>query len=623
MKNLYITLSFMLAVSSVTAQNKNTENADKLYKSFEYIDAAQEYEKLAKKGKDPYVYRQLAESYYNLFNSKEAVKWYAKAVESKQDSEIYYHYAQMLKAEGKYEEANKQMAKFASLAPSDQRAVTFNQDPNYLPRLKSQTKLFDEKMLDISDDKYSDFGPVLVSNTLYFTSARNTARKTYGRNEEPYLDMYTSTYNDNGTLSEPTPISEINTKWHDGPAAVSADGNTMYFASESFVNGEFEKDKGSTQRTGLIYLFRAVKENGKWTNIKPVPFNGKTWNTGNPAISKDGKTLYFASNRKGSMGNSTDIWKVEVKGNNTYGEPVNLGKQINTEGNENFPYITDDNKLYFASDSKKGFGGYDVFVADLSRDEEPLNLGAPINTEKDDFSFSFNTTKNVGFFASNRTGEDNLYLATPVCGVEAEILVRDIKTGKPLANAKVSILDSKQNVIETRTTNANGSVTYSVDCNTAYIIAAGADGYEGSTFPVAKTNGGKVNVPADLKPIDNLIVGGTIALKEIYFEYDKSNITKEGAVELDKLVEILKTKPTMVVMAKAHTDNRGSAEYNLSLSDRRARAVVQYVISKGIDKARISGKGYGESEPKVNCGENCTEEQHAQNRRNEFIIVKN
>jgi outer membrane protein OmpA-like peptidoglycan-associated protein len=613
----------MLAVSSVTAQNKNTENADKLYKSFEYIDAAQEYEKLAKKGKDPYVYRQLAESYYNLFNSKEAVKWYAKAVESKQDAEIYYHYAQMLKAEGKYEEANKQMAKFAALAPSDQRAITFNQDPNYLPRLKSQTKLFDEKMLDISDDKYSDFGPVLVSNTLYFTSARNTARKTYGRNEEPYLDMYTSTYNDNGTLSEPTPISEINTKWHDGPAAVSADGNTMYFASESFVNGEFEKDKGSTQRTGLIYLFRAVKENGKWTNIKPVPFNGKTWNTGNPAISKDGKTLYFASNRKGSMGNSTDIWKVEVKGNNTYGEPVNLGKQINTEGNENFPYITDDNKLYFASDSRKGFGGYDVFVADLSRDEEPLNLGAPINTEKDDFSFSFNTTKNVGFFASNRTGEDNLYLATPVCGVEAEILVRDIKTGKPLANAKVSILDSKQNVIETRTTNANGSVTYSVDCNTAYIIAAGADGYEGSTFPVAKTNGGKVNVPADLKPIDNLIVGGTIALKEIYFEYDKSNITKEGAVELDKLVEILKTKPTMVVMAKAHTDNRGSAEYNLSLSDRRARAVVQYVISKGIDKARISGKGYGESEPKVNCGENCTEEQHAQNRRNEFIIVKN
>ncbi|MEL1244729.1 OmpA family protein [Flavobacterium sp. DGU11] len=617
MKKLYITLSFMLATMAVTAQNASTAEADKLFKKFEYLDAAKEYLKLTK-SKDPYVYKQLAESYYNVYNSKEAVKWYAKAVESKQDAETYYRYAQMLKAEGKYEESNKQMQKFASLAPKDQRAVAFNQDPDYLPKLKSQTKLFDEKILDINDDKYADFGAVLVDNTLYFTSARNTARRTYGRNEEPYLDMYTATYNSDGTISTPTPITEINSKFHDGPAAVTADGNTMYFSSESFKEGNYEKDTPG-QRTGLIYLFVATKVNGRWSNIKAVPFNGKTWSTGNPSISKDGKTLYFASNRKGSIG-ATDIWKVEVKGNNTYSEPVNLGKKINTEGVENFPFITDDNKLYFASDGRKGLGAMDIYVADMANDSEALNIGLPINSPQDDFAFTFNTTVNKGFFSSNRKGDDNMYLAIPICGVDAVVMVRDSKTGKPLSSANVAILDEKNNVIETRKTNTEGWVTYSVDCNTTYSIVVSADGYKNTTVPVAKNAGGKVEVPVNLDPIESIIVDGKIKLNDIYFEFDKSNVTKEGAAELDKLVEVMRTKPELIIMAQAHTDNRGSDEYNLSLSDRRARAVVQYVISNGIAENRISGKGYGETQPRVVCTE-CTDEQHAQNRRNEFIIV--
>ncbi|AWH84645.1 cell envelope biogenesis protein OmpA [Flavobacterium album] len=616
MKNLYITLS-LLVTMAVAAQNASTAEADKLFKKFEYLDAAKEYLKLAK-AKDPYVYKQLAESYYNVYNSKEAIKWYAKAVETKQDAETYYRYAQMLKAEGKYEESNKQMQKFASLAPKDQRAIAFNQDPDYLPKLKSQTKLFDEKILDINDDKYADFGAVLVDNTLYFTSARNTARRTYGRNEEPYLDMYTATYNSDGTISTPTPITEINSKFHDGPAAVTADGNTMYFSSESFKEGNYEKDTPG-QRTGLIYLFVATKVNGKWSNIKPVPFNGKTWSTGNPSISKDGKTLYFASNRKGSIG-ATDIWKVEVKGNNTYSEPVNLGKKINTEGVENFPFITDDNKLYFASDGRKGLGAMDIYVADLTNDSEALNIGLPINSPQDDFAFTFNTAVNKGFFSSNRKGDDNMYLAIPICGVDAVVMVKDSKTGKPLSSASVAILDEKNNVIETRKTNTDGWVTYSVDCNTTYSLVVSADGYKNSTAPVAKNAGGKVEVPVGLDPIESIIVDGKVKLNDIYFEFDKSNITKEGAAELDKLVEVMRTKPELIIMAQAHTDNRGSDQYNLDLSDRRARAVVQYVISKGISENRISGKGYGETQPRVACTE-CTDEQHAQNRRNEFIIV--
>jgi outer membrane protein OmpA-like peptidoglycan-associated protein len=569
------------------------------------------------------VYKQIAESYYNIFNSKEAVQWYAKATATPQDAETYYRYAQMLKAEGRYEDANTQMKKFASMAPQDNRAVLFNQDPNYLPKLKSQTKLFDEKVLDINDDKYGSFGGVLADdNSFYFASTRNTARKKYGTNEEPYLDLYTSTYNANGTFSEPTPVSDLNTKWHDGPAALSPDGKTMYFNSESFNESkQFEKDKENNLKLGQVYLYKSVKDGDKWGEPQLLPFNNKTWTTQNPSISADGKTLYFSSDRTGTMGGQ-DIWKVEVKGDNSYGEPVNLGPKVNTEGKESFPFITSDNKLYYSTDRPGGLGGLDVFVMDLNKGTEAKNVGAPVNTAKDDFAFSFNTTKNIGFFSSNRTGVDKLYLATPVCGVEAVIVARDAKTGKVLPGARVAILDDRGNVIETRTAGADGKVDYSIDCNRAYTIQASADGYVNNSFPIAKTNGGTVNVAADLDPIEVIVTPVDVVLNAIYFDFNKSNVTKEAAFELDKLVEAMKANPTMVIMAKSHTDNRGSDKYNMTLSNARAKSTVQYVISKGIAKERISGQGYGESEPKVDCKENCTEEQHAQNRRSEFLIVK-
>jgi len=618
MKNLYITLSFLFAMS-VAAQNDDTRAADKLYGQFEYVDAAKEYLKLANSGKaNPYVYKQLADSYYNVFDSKNAVKWYAKATESKQEAETYYRYGQMLKAEGRYEDANKQMQKFAGMAPNDQRAIEFKKDPDYLPKLRSQTKLYDEKLLpELSDDKYSSFGAVMVGNTVYLSSSRNLLRKTYGRNEEPYLDMYQSTYS-NGKFSDPSPLSAINTKWHDGPATVTGDGNTMYFASESFQNGKFEKDK-SGQRTGFIYLFMATKQDGKWTNIQAVPFNGEAWSTGNPAVTKDGKTLYFASNRKGSIG-GTDIWKVDVLGNNKYSDPVNLGPKINTEGRENFPFVTDDNKLFFASDGRKGFGALDIFMIDLGRDSEAINLGLPVNSPQDDFSLTYNTDQNFGFFSSNRTGVDKIYQALPICGVDALVAVKDTKTGKALSNARVSILDDRNNIIETRTSDSQGIVSYGIDCNKAYSIQTIMEGYVNKTVPVAKTNGGVVNITADLTPIGGIITKEGVSLGDIYFEYNKTNITKEGASELDKLVEAMKADPNMIIMAKSHTDNRGSEEYNMNLSDQRAKATVQYILSKGISKERISGRGYGESQLKINCGENCTEEQHAANRRIEFVF---
>ena len=622
MKNLYIAFSFVIASSSVFSQSAATKKADKLYSRYEYVTAAEEYLKLVENGKaDNYEYKRLAESYFNMFNTVEAARWYAKATETAQDPETYYRYAQMLKSNGKYEESNKQMQKFASLAPNDQRAMTFKQDPNYVPKLRDKQKKYDVKSLEISSDK-SDFGAVLYDNQLYFTSARNESKKEYGWNKEPFLDIYKADYNIDGTITNANAVSELNSKFHDGPITISADGLTAYFSGDSFKEASFEKDKENKLKLSRNNLFVCTKDNGKWGKVISLPFNSNEYSTSNPSLSRDGRTLYFSSDMPGSIG-GVDIWKVAVNTDGTFGNPENLGNLVNTEGNESFPFISDDNiTLFFASSGRPGLGGLDVFQIDLTKGAEAVNLGAPVNTEKDDFGFTFNKPKNLGFFASNRNGNDDIFGATPVCGIEVLTIVTNSKTGEILSNASVSIVDDKRNVIATKTTNEKGEVSYEVECEKSYSIQASKDGFEGSSFGVAKTKGGQVKVDAALQPIDVIITETEIILSPIYFEYNKSNITQEGAFELDKLVQVMKSNDKLVILAKSHTDNRGSDVYNLNLSDRRAKATVQYVISKGIAKERISGKGMGEIEPKADCKETCTEEQHKQNRRSEFLIVK-
>ena len=621
MKKLYITLSFVIASGILSAQNKDTKTADKLFDRYEYTEAATEYLKLVEKEKaDNYVYKQLADSYYNIFNTKEATKWFAKLVEEKQDAEVYFKYAQMLKAEGNYTEANNQMKTFASMKPNDSRAKAFTGNPNYVSDINAQFKLFGATKSDISSDK-SDFGAFLTNdNTLYFASARNTSRKEYGLNEEPYLDLYKATYNSNKTISEATTVDNLNTKWHDGPATITSDGSTMYFASESFNESKgFEKDKEKQLKFGKIYLYKATKEGDTWSNKKALPFNDKTYSVRNPSISKDGKTLYFSSNMPGGLGGE-DIWKVSVNGD-SYGTPENLGSRVNTEGNDSFPFITDDNVLYFSSDARAGLGGLDVFKVNLNDNSNAMNIGLPVNSEKDDFAFSYNTKHKVGFFSSNRDGVDNIYIADPICGVEATVTVKDAKTGKVLQGATVAMIDEKLELAGKSETSENGESVFKVNCEMEYAVQASRLGYENGAGTMEKSEGGKSTVVINLEPLKPIITETEVILQPIFFEFNKSNITAEGAAELDKLVEVMNEHPEMVIFAKSHTDNRGGDKYNMNLSDRRAKSTVQYVISKGIAKERITGQGFGESEPKVDC-KKCTNEEHAQNRRSEFLIVK-
>lgn len=623
MKNICLILSFVF-VSTITvkAQNSDTAWADKLFKRFEYLDASKEYLKLVGTGKkENYIYNQLAESYYNMFNTTEAIKWYALSITQPQEAETYFKYAQMLKASSKYEEANAQMAIFASKNPKDLRAILFNENPNYIPKLLSKQKTYNLKSVSINS-KYTDFGPMLTNeNILYFSSSRKLSKKKTGWKEESYLDLYQSTLSENDSLSPATEVEEINTIWHDGPACISFDGNTIYFSRDSRVLNDYQDFKDIKTKFSQMYLFKATKVNNKWTKINQLPFNNKNYSISNPSITKDGKTLYFNSNMPGGFGEN-DIWKIEIGEGDIYGAPINLGKNVNTEGNEQFPSISDDNILYFSSSSRQGLGGLDVFSINLDKSDEAQNLGKPVNSEKDDFAFSFNAKRNIAFFSSNREDSDDLYIATPVCSVESTIVVANAITGQLLQDANVTILDDMKNIIETKVSDANGNVDFLLECNTEYSLQVTKEGYESGIFSIAKNKGGKLNVPAPLNPIEIIIKPTEIVLNPIFFEFNKSNITQQGAFELDKLVQVMKSNDKLVIFAKSHTDNRGSDIYNMNLSDRRAKSTVQYVLSKGVDAARISGFGYGESEPKVDCKENCTEEEYAQNRRSEFLIVK-
>ena len=629
MKNLYIAMSFVLATAAtnLSAQTKETKSADKLFNQFEYVKAVEQYLKLTTAGEktkvDPYVYKQLADSYYNMFNSVEAVKWYEKATATPQNAETYYRYAQMLKANGNYEAAAKQMVRFASKAPDDQRAKAFGANPNYLSKLQKQDKAFEIKKLDLNSDQ-SDFGAVLNNNKVYFASARNMARKNYGWLAEPFLDIYEANYNQDGTITGATTLTAVNSKFHDGPATLSKDGNTMFFASESFKENKFEKSKDKKIKFGQVSLFKTVKANNVWSNITPLPFNSNVYSTSNPSLSSDGKTLYFSSNMPGGMGGN-DIWKTTINNDGTYTTPENLGNKVNTEGDESFPYINEDSsKLYFASSGRQGFGGLDVYELDLAKSgSEPMNLGKPVNTEKDDFAFTFNQEKNIGFVSSNREKSDDIYLATPVCRLMIQAVVTNATTGAIIPNANVTILDDKKTIIANEMSDDRGEVSFAGECEKAYTLTAEKSGYDTNSFPIAKiSRTATTKIDAKLVPTPVIITEKEIILSPIYFEYDKSNITQDGAFELDKLVAVMNENPKLVIFAKSHTDNRGSDAYNANLSDARAKSTVQYIISKGIAAERISGKGMGESEPKFDCKDACTEEQHAKNRRSEFLIVK-
>ena len=630
MKNFKIFFTLILMSSlSITAQNKKTAAADKHFSKFEFVDAIEDYQKLVEKGEaDDYVYSQLAEANYNIFNTVEAERWYAKALESSQSPEMIYKYSQMLKANGKYAESNEQMSRFAEMRPGDDRAVAFKANPDYLPKILEKGKKFNIQNLDINSEQ-SDFGGVINGNQFYFTSARNQARRTYGWNDQPFLDVYVSNLLSDGTYQEADLVEgDINTKYHEGTITFSPDGNTAYFSRESFFEGEFEKDSISNTKFSVMHMFKATKDGDSWRNVEALNVNSPNYNVSNPALSSDGKTLYFHSDMPGGYG-LFDVYKATVNDDGTIGEPVNLGQRVNTEGNEKFPYASSNGDIYFSSDGHLGLGMLDVFYTkEIDGKMAPVrNAGIPVNSNADDFAYYMNEESGEGYISSNREGgkgSDDIYALKklqPMCDVLITATVVDANTGEPLSGAMTTLYDDAGNKVTSKPTNAEGVAEYMVECEKDVRIEATMDDYESGQAMVSGTREEEQEITIQLDPIEKLIVADRVELEPIYFDFDKSNITSQAAFELDKLVQIMNKYPDMVIKATSHTDSRGSDTYNEALSDRRAKTTVQYVVSKGIEANRISGIGMGEKEPKVNCGSNCTEEEHQLNRRSEFIIV--
>ena len=629
MKKIY-TILLLIAVSTtiVSAQNSKTKKADNLYDRLAYTDAAQAYQHVLKRGTtDVYVFERLANCYYFINDTKKAEMYYKRVAKSKDaNPEAIYNYAQTLKANGKFSDYNTWMKNFAKLSPNDTRVKEFMKNPNYIPKIMDDMARYTATNMEDINSEYADFGGIVYGKDFYFASGRNTSRKTYQWNEEPYLEIYKAT-NVGGTMKNAELLNgDVNTKYHESNAVISADGKRMYFDRNDYFEGDYDKSANGINQINLYY---AENIDGKgWSGVVSAPFNNNEYSTGHPALSQDGKTLYFVSDMPGGKGGS-DIYMVAINSDGSLGTPERLGDNINTEGKELFPYIDSNGTLYFSSNGHMGIGGLDVFYAEAQGDGFDVvnNLGKGVNSSADDFAYKYDPTSQSGYVSSNREGgmgSDDIYMVEAVeipCEVTIAVLVINENTNAAVAGARVDLYDTMGNRLSTKTSNVDGMVSFKAACDQAHEVQGVLADFESNASKVAPANDQKVSATIALKPIEEIIVEDQIVLNPILFDLDKSNIKAQAAFELDKVVAVMNKYPEMVIAVGAHTDSRATDAYNLRLSEARAQSTVQYIISKGISGKRISGKGYGESQPKVSCGDNCSEADHQLNRRSEFTIV--
>lgn len=626
MKKFYIYILLVAtSINFANAQSKDTKKADQLFDRLAYTEAIEEYTSLIEKGKaDEYVYTQLARTYTILNDTKKAESFYKRVVKNKKaNPETLFAYAEILKANGKSSDYKKWMKRFVKANPNDPRAAIYLKNQDYLDELEDRDPLYTVTNADKINTKYSDFGAFTDSNTIYFSSSRNTDRKNHNLNGEPFLDIYSATTDGSSIGNVELLSGDVNSKYHEGTIAITPDGKRMFFDRNNYYEGDLEKDEEGVNQ---INLYMAEKVGGEWTNISPVPFNDDNFSTGHPAISPDGKTLYFSSDKPGGQGGS-DIYSVELKSDNSFGEPKNLGSQINTVATEGFPFVASNGDLYFASNGQLGLGGLDVFVAAKNGNSFsfPENLGPGVNSGNDDFGANIDVEKGTGFVSSNRKGGkggDDIYVLgkLPPCDVDVTITVEDTD-GNGISKAFVEIANTTEGTTDSDTATTTGKYLFSSKCKREYKIMASADGYlPGSRSVSIDKKAANVTITLEKEPV---ITPTEVVLNPIYFDFDKWDIRSDAAEELDRLVATMNKYPELVISAESHTDVRGPESYNQTLSQKRAESMRDYVISKGIDASRIAGVGKGESELAVSCEEsNCSKDDHQLNRRCVFKIVK-
>ncbi len=632
MKNTTLLFFGILLISSCTfAQYGKQKKADALFNEFSFVEASKVYrELLANNYNADYVTRKLADCYFMLRDPEHAEPYYEKAVQQEGISKDYfYNYAVVLRGLGKYE-ASEEWAKMYKKEGGEAKLVReLKKAPFdsafFETRVRYQLHPFEH------NSKNSDFGAYEHNYQLYFVSARNSKSNEgdiHGWNEQRFLDMYT--LNLNTTDPGIKPVEGINSVYHEGPMAISQDGKTMYFSRNNYLDNKRGKDK-----EGVVHLkiYRAQKTGNTWTDIEELPFNDDAYSVSHPALSPDGKTLYFASDMPGGYG-LADIYKAEVRADGSFGKPVNLGPEINTIGNELFPFVSRENSLFFASDGQPGYGLLDIQVAIKNEAGEitgVLNMGEPINSTADDFSFFLSENGVNGYIATNRhstVGDDDIFRFERILPLMLKGHVLDSVNHRPIANARIDLKTRNGEDVAYLITDEKGYYEINIDRGMDFTIKATHKKYneksrDFSSKELPKTLTELV-VNLELSPVKDIRV--LADLNTIYFDFDKYDIRPDAARELDKIVRLLSDEyPDMVMRIEAHTDSRGSTSYNDRLSIDRANSTVEYLVSQGLSPERIlTSQGYGEKRLTNGCedGIQCEEALHQQNRRTEFIVVK-
>lgn len=645
MKNYKLLCLTIISVFSFTSysQQSKVNSGDKKYDGYAYVDAIKTYEKVAEKGyKSEDMFKKLGNSYYFNSEFEGASKWYGElfAMNPNPEPEYYYRYAQSLKATGKAAQGNKLLDEFNAKFKNDNRGKLYKENVNYLDQIKANSGRYKIEDAGINS-KFSDYGSFVYNNKLYFASARDTGNFSQ-RKHKWTGDYFTNLYDSDidSITKKTTKVNKfktsLNSRFNEACPVFTKDGKTVYFTRNNYLNGK--KGKNDTKITFIKIYKATLDKDGKWSDITELSFDSNHYSTAHPALSPDEKTLYFASDMPGTFGQS-DIYKVSINENGTYGIPENLGNTINTEGKETFPYVTSENEIYFASDGHPGLGGLDVFVGQINNDgsvSDIQNLGADINSPKDDFAYIINPDTRTGYFSSNKDGgigSDDIYKFLETrklkCLQELNGVIVDAQTQIPLPGAKVTLFDQQGKSLNSIIADAAGFYKFKVECGMPYNVRAEKTDYETNEVPVTiPKESGITSLNIALEPQKCKVtigddLGKCFKIKMIYFDLDKSNIRTEAALDLEKILVVLNENPTMKLDIRSHTDSRATFKYNKALSDRRAKSTIQWLIKNGVAPNRLTGKGYGETQLVNKCsdGVKCSEAEHQENRRSEFIIT--
>lgn len=634
MKTLYLNLFIVGLTLSGYGQSALMKVADKKYDSYAYIDAITIYEKVANKGfKSVDLFQKLGNAYFLNGELKQAAKWYRALFDLNEvvEAEYYFRYALTLKAVENIEQSNYYMTLFQEKT-IDSRGSMFAETKNNWNALSSDSKKYTLFKTSINSKNY-DYGPVFYGDQIVFTSSRsegNQHSKIHNWTKQNFTDLFVATIDSLENLENVSNFSsEINTKFNESSPTFTKDGKTMYFTRNNYHRGEKRKSKDKI--TVLEKIYRAEFSNNRWTNITELPFCSDDYRTAHPALSPDEKTLFFASDRPGSLGGS-DLYKVSILSNGSFGIPENLGPSINTEGRETFPFIDAYNTLFFASDGHPGLGGLDIFESACEHNQytKVTNIGYPINSTTDDFGYV--SRNNTGYFSSNReggSGFDDVY-GFKKCEITLNGIIKDIDSQKVISNSKI-ILSDENNYTTTETfSTEDGHFTVQLACSKNYIITVIKEAFEPIQQTIStKEIDEKLTVDFSLKQLQLPITTGTdlakvLNIQQIYFDLDQWNIRPDAALELEKIIAVMQQYPNMIVAIRSHTDSRQSEQYNAILSEKRALSTLAYIAANGIERNRLTAKGYGETQLINECADSipCSEEAHQKNRRSEFIIIK-